>query len=301
MSIVPAYLRLLAEGTLPERVRSAYDLLTSCTICPHECRVNRLENEKGKCQTGLLAMVSSYGPHFGEEKPLSGWRGSGTIFLSRCNLNCVYCQNHDISQTGSSEEMEPLRIAELMLRLQSYGCHNINLVSPTHVVPQLLAAVLIAATSGLRLSIVYNSGGYDSVATLKLLEGVVDIYMPDMKYASADIALRYSNIPGYPQVNRAAVREMHRQVGDLTLDERGIAVHGLLIRHLILPNRLAGSAEAIDFIAREISTSTYLNLMDQYRPEYQASKYPELNRRITTGEYQEVARLAHQVGLNRLD
>lgn len=297
----PAYLRLLASGELSKRVQAAGELLASCTVCPRECRVNRLAGEKGNCLTGHSAMVSSYGPHFGEEKPLSGWRGSGTIFLARCNLNCLYCQNHDISQTSAGEELEPEQIAGLMLRLQSYGCHNINLVSPTHVVPQLLAAISTAACSGLRLPIVYNSGGYDSVPTLRLLDGVVDIYMPDMKYASADAALRYSNIPGYPQVNRAAVQEMHRQVGDLLLDERGIALRGLLVRHLILPNRLAGSAEIIDFIAREISTSTYLNLMDQYRPEYMAQQHPELNRRITSEEYQEVIRLARQAGLNRLD
>ncbi len=297
----PAYLRLLASGELSKRVQAAGELLASCTVCPRECRVNRLAGEKGNCLTGHSAMVSSYGPHFGEEKPLSGWRGSGTIFLARCNLNCLYCQNHDISQTSAGEEMEPEQIAGLMLRLQSYGCHNINLVSPTHVVPQLLAAISTAACSGLRLPIVYNSGGYDSVPTLRLLDGVVDIYMPDMKYASADAALRYSNIPGYPQVNRAAVQEMHRQVGDLLLDERGIALRGLLVRHLILPNRLAGSAEIFDFIAREISTSTYLNLMDQYRPEYMAQQHPELNRRITSEEYQEVIRLARQAGLNRLD
>lgn len=301
MSTQPAYLRLLASGELSKRVQAAGELLASCTVCPRECRVNRLAGEKGKCLTGRSAMVSSYGPHIGEEKPLSGWRGSGTIFLTRCNLNCLYCQNHDISQASAGEEMEPEQIAGLMLRLQSYGCHNINLVSPTHVVPQLLAAISIAANSGLRLPIVYNSGGYDSVPTLRLLEGVVDIYMPDMKYASADAALRYSNIPGYPQVNRAAVREMHRQVGDLLLDEHGIALRGLLVRHLILPNCLASSGEIIDFIAREISTSTYLNLMDQYRPEYLADQYPELNRRITAEEYREVLRLARQAGLNRLD
>lgn len=263
--------------------------------------MNRLAGEKGICQTSLRAMVSSYGSHFGEERPLSGWRGSGTIFLTRCNLNCRFCQNHDISQTSAGEELEPEEIAELMLRLKSYGCHNINLVSPTHVVPQLLAAVLVAARSGLNLPIVYNTGGYDSVATLRLLDGVIDIYMPDMKYSDAEVALRYSGIRNYPQVNRAAVLEMHRQVGDLVLDERGIAVRGLLVRHLILPNRLAGSENIIDFIARRISTSTYLNLMDQYRPEYMAHLYPELNRRITTDEYEEVVELAHRAGLTRLD
>ncbi len=301
MKHVPAYIQLLNNGLLAERVKAAYERLECCTICPRACRVNRLVGELGICRTGALAMVSSYGPHFGEEKPLSGWRGSGTIFLTRCNLKCCFCQNHDISQTSAGEELEPEQIAELMLRLQDYGCHNINLVSPTHVVPQLLAAVWIAARNGLELPIVYNTGGYDSVATLRLLDGVIDIYMPDMKYADADIALRYSGIRSYPQVNRAAVIEMHRQVGDLVIDERGIAVRGLLVRHLILPNRLAGSGKIIDFIAGTISTSTYLNLMDQYRPEYQAHRYPELNRRITPAEFQEVIQLAHRAGLTRLD
>jgi putative pyruvate formate lyase activating enzyme len=299
--IDPAYIQLLESGVLAERVKTAYQRLENCTLCPRACRVNRLAGEKGICQTGALAMVSSYGPHFGEEKPLSGWRGSGTIFFTRCNLNCVFCQNYDISQTSAGEELEPDQIAELMLRLQSYGCHNINLVSPTHVVPQVLAATMIAAESGLHLPIVYNTGGYDSVSTLQLLDGVVDIYMPDMKYANAETARRYSGIRSYPQVNRAAVKEMHRQVGDLLLDERGIAIRGLLVRHLILPNRLAGSAEVIDFLAREISTTTYLNLMDQYHPEYLACRYPELSRRITPEEYQEVVQLARRAGLYRLD
>lgn len=301
MKAKPVYLDLLNSGVLKERVKTAYQRLESCVLCPRACRVNRLAGEKGICQTGALAMVSSYGPHFGEERPLSGWRGSGTIFFTRCNLKCVFCQNHDISQTSAGEELKPEQLAEIMLRLQSYGCHNINLVSPTHVVPQILAATWIAADSGLNIPIVYNTGGYDSVSTLRLLDGVIDIYMPDMKYADADTALRYSGIRSYPQVNRAAVKEMHRQVGDLQLDEHGIAVRGLLVRHLILPNRLAGSAKIIEFLAREISPATYLNLMDQYRPEYLAPHHPEINRRITSEEYQEAVRLAIMAGITRLD
>lgn len=246
-------------------------------------------------------MVSNYGPHFGEERPLSGSHGSGTIFFTRCNLHCVFCQNHDISQTSFGEELEPVEIARLMLRLQEYGCHNINFVSPTHVVPQLLAALEIAAENGLRLPLVYNSGGYDALPTLQLLDGIIDIYMPDMKYSDPASALRYSKIADYPQVNQTAVREMHRQVGNLVLNESGLAVRGLLIRHLILPNDAAGSQAVLDFIAREISTSTYLNLMDQYRPDYHAIRHPELNRRITSDEHQWVVRYARQVGLTRLD
>lgn len=301
MRIEPGYQHLLESGELSKRVKAAYQMLESCTVCPRECRVNRLLGETGHCHTGRLAMVSSYGPHFGEERPLSGWRGSGTIFLTRCNLNCLYCQNHDISQTSCGEELEPEQIAELMLRLQESGCHNINLVSPSHVAPQLLAAVLIAAESGLRLPLVYNCGGYDSLETLHLLDGVIDIYMPDMKYAHEDTAYRLSNVQNYPQINQAAIKEMHRQVGDLILDENGVAVRGLLIRHLILPNDLAGSEEIISFIAREISISSYLNLMDQYHPEYRAFNHPQLNRRITPAEYQHVVQLARQAGLNRLD
>jgi putative pyruvate formate lyase activating enzyme len=245
--------------------------------------------------------VSSYGSHHGEEKPLRGWGGSGTIFFARCNLHCQYCQNYDISQTDDGEEVEPQELASTMLRLQAAGCHNINLVSPSHVAPQILAAVLVAAQAGLRLPLVYNTGGYDSLSTLKLLDGVVDIYMPDMKYADAGIAEQYSQVPNYPEVNRAAVREMHRQVGDLQIDVNGLATHGLLVRHLVLPGGLAGTAQVVRFLAGEISRATYLNVMDQYRPTYCAEGYPELNRRITREEYRSALRMAQQAGLYRLD
>jgi len=237
----------------------------------------------------------------GEERPLSGWRGSGTIFFTRCNLRCQYCQNFDISQTSNGEELEPQDLANIMLNLQSYGCHNINLVSPTHVVPQILAAIVIAAQIGLHLPFVYNTGGYDSLVMLKLLDGIIDIYMPDIKYANANVALRYSKIRNYPQVNQAAVREMYRQVGDLHLDENNIATRGLLVRHLVLPNNLAGTAMVVRFISEEISTNTYLNLMDQYHPCYNARLYPRINRSITTQEYQAAIQMAHSAGMNRLD
>lgn len=249
----------------------------------------------------MRARISSYGAHLGEEKPLRGWRGSGTIFFNRCNLRCQYCQNHVISQTDSGDELEPGEIAEIMLSLQAAGCHNINFVSPSHVVPQILAAVLIAAQAGLHIPLVYNTGGYDSLAMLRLLDGVIDIYMPDMKYSEARLARQYSKVHNYPQINQAAVREMHRQVGDLVVNEQGLAVRGLLIRHLVLPNDLAGTAGIVRFLAEEISKDTYLNLMDQYRPDYNAHQFPELDRRLTRDEYIQAVQQAHSVGLNRLD
>ena len=298
----PAYLKLLRSGELKERVKEAYKRLEACDICPRECGVNRRKGPKGAvCRTGERAVVSSYNPHFGEEAPLVGIHGSGTIFFSWCNLKCQYCQNYEISQLGYGKECEPEEIAAMMLHLQEMGCHNINLVSPTHVVPQILAAVLIAAEAGLRLPLVYNTGGYDSLKTLKLLDGVVDIYMPDMKYSDEEVARKYSKVENYPAVNRAAVKEMHRQVGDLVLDERGIALRGLLVRHLVLPEGLAGTAEVVKFLAEEISKNVYLNLMDQYRPCYKAHELPPLNRRITAEEYEEAVRLAHEAGLHRLD
>ncbi len=301
MVFEPAYLALARTGELRRRVAEAYARLANCDLCAWECHRNRRRGEQGVCRSGERARVSSFGPHFGEEEPLRGWRGSGTIFFARCNLHCQYCQNYDISQSDLGEEVEPEDLAAMMLELQAMGCHNINLVSPSHVVAPILAAVALAAPAGLRLPLVYNTGGYDSRPALRLLDGVVDIYMPDMKYADAAIALRYSKASDYPLVNRAAVREMHRQVGDLQLDERGIARRGLLVRHLVLPNGLAGTAEIVRFLAREISPHTYLNLMDQYRPAYRASCYPELARPITSEEYRQAVQLARAAGLYRLD
>ncbi len=297
----PAYLTLLRSGELQRRVAEARQHLAKCDVCARVCRVNRLAGERGICRTGERARVSSYGPHLGEENPLRGWRGSGTIFFTRCNLHCQYCQNWDISQTDAGEEVDAEELGAIMLELQSYGCHNINLVSPSHVVPQILAALLVAAEAGLHLPLVYNTGGYDSLDMLRLLDGVVDIYMPDMKYGDSAIARRYSLVRDYVKVNQAAVREMHRQVGDLQIDERGLARRGLLVRHLVLPNHLAGTAQVVRFLAEEVSKDTYLNLMDQYRPEYLASRYPPLNRRITPQEYQHALELAQKAGLHRFD
>jgi len=297
----PAYLNLLDNGQLQARVEAACARLACCDLCARQCSVNRAAGQLGVCRTGRLALVSSFGPHHGEEAPLRGWRGSGTIFFTHCNLRCQYCQNADISQTDAGEPVTPQVLAAMMLRLQAQGCHNINFVSPSHVVAQILEAVAIAARQGLRLPLVYNSGGYDALTALQLLDGVIDIYMPDMKYASPSIALHYSRVRDYPQVNQAAVREMHRQVGDLQLDADGLAVRGLLVRHLILPNGLAGTAEIVAFLAKEISPNTYLNLMDQYHPAYQARRFSKINRPITPQEYQTAMALARAAGLHRLD
>ena len=297
----PAYRKLLESGELEARVAEAYQRLSKCNLCALRCGVDRRSGDLGVCNTGEHAKISSYGPHLGEEDPLRGHRGSGTLFFTRCNLRCQFCQNHDISQTDAGYVVKPQDLAQVMLELQAHGCHNINFVSPSHVVPQILAGVLIAAQSGLRLPLVYNTGGYDALETLKLLEGVIDIYMPDMKYADAAIARRYSKIPAYPAVNQAAVKEMHRQVGDLQLNDQGIATRGLLVRHLILPGNMAGTDQIVRFLAEEISPNTYLNLMDQYSPAYRAAQFPELNRPITRQEYQHAVDLAHQAGLKRLD
>jgi putative pyruvate formate lyase activating enzyme len=296
----PAYLALLRSGELERRVQAAYECLHECNLCGRQCRVDRCE-QLGACKTGTRPVVASYHPHLGEEDPLRGFRGSGTIFFAWCNLQCQYCQNYDISQLGQGREVEPEELAYMMLSLQRQGCHNVNLVSPTHVVPQILAAVLIAAQAGLRRPLVYNTGGYDSLAALALLDGVVDIYMPDMKYADDEIAHRCSRVKDYPAVNQAAVKEMHRQVGDLVLDESGIALRGLLVRHLVLPGGLAGTAAVARFLAQEISRDTYINVMDQYRPCYKAAALPPLDRPTTRAEHEQAMQLARKAGLHRFD
>jgi putative pyruvate formate lyase activating enzyme len=276
MSDRPAYLALHATGELAERARRMHALLHRCMVCAQNCQIDRTAGELGVCRVGELAQVASYGPHFGEERPLVGRGGSGTIFFAGCNLTCVYCQNYDISQPAGADpgwEAGPERIAEMMLRLQASGCENINFVSPSHVVPQILAALVIAAEGGLRLPLVYNSGGYDQLHTLRLLDGVIDIYMPDMKYSDEAVGLRLSGVEDYVARNRVAVREMHRQVGDLQLEEGGVARRGLLIRHLVLPDGLAGTADVARFVVEEISCDTYINVMDQYRPAHRAARW----------------------------
>jgi len=296
----PSYVKLVESGEIEKRIEALYERMNPCLLCPNECGVDRLSGEKGICQVGSRPMVSSYGPHFGEEMPLVGFGGSGTIFFTYCNMACVYCQNWEISHLGEGEEISVEDLARIMLLLQARGCHNINLVTPTHQVPFIVEAVKIAAREGLRLPLVYNCGGYESVETLRLLEGIVDIYMPDLKYADERIAFRLSKVPDYPRIAREAIKEMHRQVGDLEIRE-GLAVKGLLVRHLVLPGDLSGTREVLEFLAREISPNTYLNLMDQYRPCGEAWKYPPLDRSLTREEYEKALEMAHEVGLERLD
>ena len=286
-------------AVLQERACEALELLASCQICPRRCGVNRLQDERGFCRIGRLARVASFAPHFGEEAPLVGRSGSGTIFFAGCNLSCVFCQNYDISQLDQGREASAEALARMMLSLQDSGCHNINFVTPTHVVPQILEALVLAREDGLEVPLVYNSGGYDCVETLRLLDGIFDIYMPDAKYGSDEMALKYSHAPRYTHFMKAAIREMHRQVGDLTTDEEGIALRGLLVRHLVLPACLAGTAEVVRFLSQEISRDTYLNVMAQYHPEYNACRNPELDRRITLKEYNEAVALAGAAGLTR--
>jgi putative pyruvate formate lyase activating enzyme len=298
----PAYAGLLRSGELEARARRAVEGLASCDLCAHHCRVNRHETTRGAvCRTGRRAVVHGHGAHHGEERPLRGRCGSGTIFFSSCNLRCVFCQNWEISQKGEGREVEPRELAAIMLGLQERGCHNVNLVSPSHVVAQILEALVLAARDGLRLPLVYNTGGYDSPEALALLEGVVDVYMPDMKYADSAAAREYSRIRRYVEVNRAAVREMHRQVGDLVLGPRGLAQRGLLIRHLVLPADLAGTERVLAFIAGEISANTYVNLMAQYHPCYRAWNAPPLDRPLTREEFRRALELAERCGLRRLD
>ncbi|HUI39658.1 MAG TPA: radical SAM protein [Methanothrix sp.] len=297
--IALASYNLLSPDDLAARARKALALLSSCEICPRHCQVNRLKDERGFCRLGRLARVYSYAPHFGEEPPLVGTHGSGTIFFSGCNLACVFCQNYEISQMDRGRDVEADGLARMMLALQDCGCHNVNFVTPSHVVPQILEALVSAKEGGLEVPLVYNSGGYDSVETLRLLEGIFDIYMPDMKYGSDEMAIKYSGAPGYTVVARAAIREMHRQVGDLKMNCEGIAERGLLVRHLVLPASLAGTAEVVRFLSEKISRDIYLNVMEQYHPEYNACSYPELDRRITMKEYRDAVRLAAASGLTR--
>jgi len=297
----PAYLQLLRSGGFEERVRAAQAALRDCALCPWACHVDRTQ-KIGFCRTGAEAIVSSAFPHMGEEDPLTGLNGSGTIFFAQCNMRCQFCQNYEISQLGQGQPISTERLAEIMLRLQAAGCHNINFVSPTHVIPQIIAAVYLAAQEGLRIPLVYNTGGYDALEGLRLLDGIIDIYMPDMKYADAALAQKYSKIRDYPHHNRAAVREMHRQVGDLQLDEQGIATRGLLVRHLVLPEGIAGTAEIVRFLAEEISPNTYINVMGQYRPTWRVAErqIAPLNRPVTWQEVEEARAMARQAGL-RLD
>jgi len=295
------YTDLHASGELRRRAAEALARLRHCDICPHKCGTDRTREPGAFCRTGERARVVSVGQHLGEEPPLVGYGGSGTVFFGGCNLRCVFCQNCDISQTDAGEELTAAELAEVMLRVQKMGCENVNLVSPTHCTPQILDALDLAAAGGLNIPLVWNTGTYERLATLRLLEGVVDVYLPDSKYADAAIACRLSGIDDYPRRMRAALREMHRQVGDLVTDERGVAVRGVMVRHLVLPGGLAGTAATMRFIAEKLSPDTYVNVMAQYRPCHRAAQFAEIDRRVTAAEVAEAGRLARKAGLRRLD
>lgn len=287
-------------GVIPERAQRLLARLSSCDICPRMCRVDRMAGEFGICRTGRYARVASFGPHFGEEAPLTGFRGSGTVFFSQCNLHCAFCQNYDISHFEEGGEVDTESLAGVFLSLQKTGCHNLNLVTPTHVTPQIVEALAVAADRGLSVPVVYNCGGYESVETLRELEGAVDIYMPDVKFLDAAPASRYCDAPDYPEAVRAAVKEMARQVGPLLLDRHGIAQRGLLVRHLVMPNEASTTRRVIDFLAGEIGTDTYLNLMDQYRPCGRVLSFPEIGRRTSREEWAEAGDYALRKGMTRL-
>lgn len=301
MTPYPAYMALLSDGRLDRRIARARHRLEACTLCPRQCTVNRLACKEGVCLTGEQAVVASYNAHFGEEAPLVGRHGSGTIFFSFCNLKCCFCQNYEISHDGEGIEATDAQLAAVMLQLQEKGCHNINLVTPSHVVPAILEGVKIAAENGLRLPLVYNSSGYDSVDTLKLLDGVVDIYMPDVKFAARNIADQTCGAPDYWDVAQAALKEMHAQVGDLEIDAHGIARRGLLVRHLVLPHGLADTRTVMAFISRHISTRTYVNVMSQYRPCGRAHTIRGLESPLTPQDYAAAVEDAHAEGIYRLD
>lgn len=297
----PSYLRLFREGKLQDRIDHSVELMRDCSLCPRECHVDRLSGELGFCRTGKKARVASLHAHFGEESPLVGTGGSGTIFFRSCNLLCYFCQNYDISHDAGGGEVEPGDLADMMLSLQRRGCHNINFVTPSHVVPQILQALLIAIERGLKVPLVYNTGGYDAVETLKILEDIFDIYMPDFKFWESRWSEKFCKASDYRNIARAAIKEMHRQVGDLLIDESGVAEKGLLVRHLVMPNDVSNTKEVMTFLADKISEDTYVNVMDQYHPCGKAMLDPAINRRLTRKEYVEAVRLTREAGLHRLD
>jgi putative pyruvate formate lyase activating enzyme len=299
----PAYVTLHRSGELRRRASEAVERLRHCLICPRDCGVDRLADKTAACHTGRYAQVSSYFPHQGEEDCLRGWAGSGTIFFSMCNLRCVFCQNYDISLAARGPETSPERLAGMMLELQARGCHNINFVTPEHVVPQIIEALAIAAERGLRLPIVYNTSGYDSLDSLQLLDGIVDIYMPDFKFWDSALSLRYVKARDYADATRRGIREMHRQTGVLKCDELGLAKRGVLVRHLVMPGGIAGTAEIMRFLAEEISPDTYVNVMAQYYPAGRVSgdQFVEIGRHITNTEYTAAVDSAYRAGLWRIE
>ncbi|HAA25562.1 MAG TPA: radical SAM protein [Ruminiclostridium sp.] len=293
---VPGYIELLESGELDNRIKILKKKLKECIICPHHCKVDRTGNKRGFCRAGADAVIDGYGPHYGEESVLVGRGGSGTIFFSYCTLQCVFCQNYRISHCGDGYEVTPQELARIMLQLQDKGCHNINLVSPTHFVPQIIEAVGIAARGGLKLPLVYNTGGYDDIDTLKLLDGIIDIYMPDIKFGDNAKAKKYTKADKYFDIAKAAVKEMHRQVGVLNTDEKGIAYKGLLVRHLVMPDNAADTYKVLEFIADEVSKDTFVNIMSQYYPAHKSYSFAELSRRISRDEYIAAVKYAEELG-----
>lgn len=294
----PAYLESYNSARLKKITEEAFKILESCSLCPRKCKVNRFKGELGFCQTGFLPWVCSFMPHHGEEPPISGINGSGTIFFSHCNMACVYCQNYEFSQLGQGREVGFEELADFMLQLQNMGCHNINLVTPTHIMPQILKALNHAIGKGLKIPLVYNTGGYELPEVIKLLDGIVDIYLADMRYADSDAATKFSAAPDYPQYNQASVKEMHRQVGIAKIDDEGIIKQGLIIRHLVLPNSISGTDKIMEFIARQLSKNTYISLMSQYLPYYKASDFKEISRRLKFQEYIEAKQIMQKYGLS---
>ncbi len=297
-----AYIKLHQDGKLKKLADALYGIYDHCELCPRKCGVNRNKGQRGVCGAGAGARISSAHPHFGEERPLVGMHGSGTIFLSHCNLLCLYCQNWEISHKGEGQDIGDEELADVMIRLQDIGCHNINFVTPTHFLPNIVNALVYAVDKGLRLPIVYNTGGYDSLEILKMLDGVIDIYLPDYKYSSGTVAAKFSRgVSDYPEVVRAALKEMHRQVGILKTDKYDVALRGVMIRHLVLPNDLSGTPEFAKFVSGELSRSTYVNIMAQYRPCYQANKYPEISSSLQAHEFRRAVATAQNHGLFNLD
>jgi len=298
----PAYEKLEEEGKLAQRVEQAYSIFEDCQLCPRQCGVNRLKGERGFCRAPVRPMIFSSQPHFGEEIPLVGKNGSGTIFFSNCNLRCIFCQNWPISHEGKGKLLQDEDLANMMIHLQKIGCHNINLVTPTHVMPNIINATRIALKKGLRLPLVYNTSGYERLEILKILDGIVDIYMPDMKYMDANQADKYSSgASDYPELAKNAIIEMNRQVGELLTDKRGIAISGLIIRHLVMPNRVAGTEKFVRWVAETLPKSTYVNIMAQYHVDYKAFDYPKIARGITVQEFLEAMGWAEEYGLTNLD
>ncbi len=296
----PSYMKLFKNGELKKRVEVFKNMLKNCVLCPHQCEVNRLKGEAGYCRTLEKVVISGSAAHFGEEPELVGDNGSGTIFFSHCNMKCVFCQNYEISHCGEGEEINSHQLANTMLSLQKNGCHNINLVSPSHIVPQIVEAIYIAAEKGLELPIIYNSNGYDLTDTIKLLEGIIDIYMPDIKFSDDLLGEKYLGVKNYYRITTNAVKEMFRQVGNLKLDDDGIAYKGLLIRHLVMPQNLAGTEKIMEFIATELSKETYVNIMPQYSPEFKAFYYKELSEGITNNEFNKALEIAQKAGLTNI-